>query len=132
MSVKATILIFVLAALMCSARNIATARNSRHAGRLGAIARHSTARLRQFGSSITCFSLGFGAALALTVFGSFDAKALLLAGLVALVGGSTSCFSVLGTALHSRIGETREVWASVVILIGALCYLLFVLARGFS
>lgn len=131
MSVKATLLIFVLLALVCSVRNLVLLQRGT-AERLSKIAAHGAERLRQLASSITCFSGGFSAGLAVTVLGSFDAQALLLSALVFVLGAAASFFAVVGTALHSNVGAAREGWVSAIIALACLAYLSLIIARGFS
>lgn len=131
MSVKATLLIFTLLALASSVRNLIILKFG-SAERLVRIAAHSAQRLRQFSSSITCFSAGFSAALTATVLGSFDAQALVLGVMVFVVGASASCFAVLGTALHRNIGFTKEAWISALVSLGCLTYLALIVSQGFN
>lgn len=131
MSVRAMVLLLLFSALICCARNFALAGKSRYAFRLVRAARQSTLRLRQFGSAITCFSLGFGLALGFTALFSLDEHAFVLAFLVAALGISAFFVATLGTMLHIGVGETRRAWLSALIAAGALMHLLFVIGRGF-
>jgi hypothetical protein len=130
MSVKAALFICCLSILISALRNLMRNRGT-PLPRLNAAAFHVAARLRQLTSSLTCFALGFAVGLGLTVLGTLEIQALVLAAMVATIGVSISGFGLLGTVIEQRIGETSSTWASLVMLTGTLAYVFRIAIAGF-
>lgn len=130
MSVKAALVICCLAILLSALRNL-TANRGTPLPRLTAAASHVAARLRQLTSSLTCFALGFAVALGLTVLGTFELQSFVLAVILVVVGLAISGFGVIGTAIEQRVGGTSTTWASLVMVVGTLAFVLRIAIAGF-